>query len=157
MTERDRGPWKATWRSMAPTKVKCFSWLVVRKACLTHEALQKRKFHLDSICPLCMEPNETNSHLFLHCKVTSQVWSLFITLAGESWTMPEHTADLLSCWIEGEGAKARRDGGKLSQLAYGGPYGRKGMREFSKEDQTPFNRSKGNAFLLYVFGVKSNV
>ncbi|WMV52061.1 hypothetical protein MTR67_045446 [Solanum verrucosum] len=56
-----------------------------------------------------------------------------------------------------EGAKARRDGGKLSQLAYGGPYGRKGMREFSKEDQTPFNRSKGNAFLLYVFGVKSNV
>ncbi|WMV22601.1 hypothetical protein MTR67_015986 [Solanum verrucosum] len=48
MTERDRGPWKATWRSMAPTKVKCFSWLVVRKACLTYEALQKRKFHLDS-------------------------------------------------------------------------------------------------------------
>ncbi|WMV59598.1 hypothetical protein MTR67_052983 [Solanum verrucosum] len=60
-------------------------------------------------------------------------------------------------WRKGEGAKARRDGGKLSQLAYGGPYGRKGMREFSKEDQTPFNRSKGNAFLLYVFGVKSNV
>ncbi|WMV45905.1 hypothetical protein MTR67_039290 [Solanum verrucosum] len=58
---------------------------------------------------------------------------------------------------EGEEAKAKRDGGKLSQLAYGGPYGRKGMREFSKEDQTPFKRSKGNAFLLYDFGVKSNV
>lgn len=42
-------------------------------------------------------------------------------------------------------------------FAYGGPYGRKGMREFSKEDQIPFKRSKGNAFLLYVFGVKSNV
>ncbi|CAN4098777.1 unnamed protein product [Withania somnifera] len=67
---------------MAPTKVKCFSRLVVRKACLTHEALQKRELHLASTCPLCTEANETNNHPFLHCKVTSHFWSFFVTLAA---------------------------------------------------------------------------
>lgn len=76
LTGRDRGPWKAIWRSMAPNKVKYFSWLVVRKACLTHEALQKKKLNLASVCSLCMEAIETNSHFVLHCKVTSQVWVL---------------------------------------------------------------------------------
>ncbi|KAG5619467.1 hypothetical protein H5410_019291 [Solanum commersonii] len=53
MTERDRGPWKATWRSMAPTKV----------------------------------------NASLGCLVPIHY------LSWESWTMPEHTDDLLSCWI----------------------------------------------------------
>ncbi|KAG5620178.1 hypothetical protein H5410_005396 [Solanum commersonii] len=35
-------------------------------------------------------------------------WSLFITLAGESWTMVEHTADLLSCWIRRGGSKSQK-------------------------------------------------
>ncbi|WMV33859.1 hypothetical protein MTR67_027244 [Solanum verrucosum] len=40
MPENKIGPWKHVWKSMAPTKVKCFAWLVIRKACLTHEILQ---------------------------------------------------------------------------------------------------------------------
>ena len=31
------GPWKQIWRNKVPTKVKCFSWLVTRTACSTHE------------------------------------------------------------------------------------------------------------------------
>ncbi|WMV25844.1 hypothetical protein MTR67_019229 [Solanum verrucosum] len=46
MAESLKGPWKATWKSMAPTKVKCFVWLVVKKACLTHEAHQKKKLQI---------------------------------------------------------------------------------------------------------------
>ena len=38
---RSTGPWNTIWESVAPNKVKCFTWLVARKACLTHEALQK--------------------------------------------------------------------------------------------------------------------
>ncbi|KAG5569956.1 hypothetical protein H5410_059722 [Solanum commersonii] len=52
--------------------------------------------------------NETNSHLFLHCRVTGQLWSLFLRLTGNSWTMPEHTADLLSCWIRRGGSKSQK-------------------------------------------------
>lgn len=30
------------WKNIAPTKVRCFTWLVVKKAWLTHEVLQKK-------------------------------------------------------------------------------------------------------------------
>ena len=26
-------PWSVIWKSVAPTKVKCFTWLVTRRAC----------------------------------------------------------------------------------------------------------------------------
>lgn len=35
----------------------------------------------------------------IHCKVNSELWSLFIALTETSWLMPEHTADQLSRWI----------------------------------------------------------
>ncbi|KAG5623088.1 hypothetical protein H5410_008306 [Solanum commersonii] len=55
------GPWKAIWRNNVPTKVKCFSgWL------------PKSMLHSN-------EAEETNNHLFLHCKVTTQLWNLFGT------------------------------------------------------------------------------
>ena len=38
------GPWKQIWRNKVPTKVKCFSWLVTKRACSTHEKLKKEGF-----------------------------------------------------------------------------------------------------------------
>ncbi|WMV58636.1 hypothetical protein MTR67_052021 [Solanum verrucosum] len=95
-TGRSTGP--CTLEECGSIKVKC-TWLVARKACSTHEALQKRGINIASRCLLCKEALETSKHLFLHCKVTTQVWALFTTIVGILWIMPEHTADLLSCWI----------------------------------------------------------
>ncbi|WMV21262.1 hypothetical protein MTR67_014647 [Solanum verrucosum] len=66
------GPWKQIWKSNIPTKIKCFTWTV---------------------------KEETNSHLFLHCRVTSQVWHMFLNILQRPCVMPEHTADLLTCWM----------------------------------------------------------
>lgn len=73
----NRTPWKIGVHhgNTAPTKAKCFTWLVVRKVCLTHERLQRTKFHIACRCFLCCEKGETSSHIFLHCKFTSQLWS----------------------------------------------------------------------------------
>lgn len=85
-------PWKQIWKSLAPTKVrcfsaptkvKCFSWLVARKACLAQEILKRRGFQIVSRCFLCNEAEETNSHLLLHCKITAQIWSLFLSLTNK--------------------------------------------------------------------------
>jgi len=100
--------WKYVWTSQAPTKIKCFVWLVAKRAYLTHEVLQRKGVQLVPRCFLCNETNETNNHLFLHCRVTGQLWSLFLRLTGNSWTMPEHTADLLSCWIRRGGSKSQK-------------------------------------------------
>ncbi|WMV13369.1 hypothetical protein MTR67_006754 [Solanum verrucosum] len=44
------GPWKQIWKGNIPTKVKCFTWLVIRRACLTQEKLKKRGFQIVSRC-----------------------------------------------------------------------------------------------------------
>ncbi|WMV11609.1 hypothetical protein MTR67_004994, partial [Solanum verrucosum] len=100
--------WRNLWNSPSPTKVKCFTWLVVKRACLTQEVLKKKGAIIVSRCFLCNETNETNSHLFLHCTFTAQLWSLFLNITKTSWTMPEHTADLLSCWMKRGGSKSQK-------------------------------------------------
>ncbi|WMV54378.1 hypothetical protein MTR67_047763 [Solanum verrucosum] len=44
----------------------------------------------------------------MHCKVMTQVWVMFTSIAGINWIMPEHTADLLSCWIRRGGSKSQK-------------------------------------------------
>ncbi|WMV55138.1 hypothetical protein MTR67_048523 [Solanum verrucosum] len=94
---RSIGPWNKIWKSVAPAKVKCFTWLVARKKCLTHEAMQKRRINIVSRCLLCKEALETNKLLFMH-------------FAGS----------------KGEAAKIRKDGGEQFQHVSGGLYGKKG-------------------------------
>lgn len=108
----ETGPWEQIWKSVAPSKVKCFSWLAARKACLTQEALKKKGFQIVSKCFLCNDAEDTSSHLFLHCKVTSQIWSLFMSLTGIRWTMRNI---LLIFWVVGleyGKEKVRRSGGE---------------------------------------------
>ena len=90
------------------TKVKCFSWLVTRRACSTHEKLKRRGFYIASWYSLYNEAEETNNHVFLHCKVTTQLWNLFLGLTHTEWIIPKHTADLLSYWISKGGRKSKK-------------------------------------------------
>lgn len=102
------GPWKQIWKSNIPTKIKDFTWKVCKRACLTQEKLKKRGFEIISRCFFCKEKEETNSHLFLHSRVTSQVWHMFLNLIQISWVMPEHTTDLLTCWMRRGGSKKQK-------------------------------------------------
>ncbi|WMV38706.1 hypothetical protein MTR67_032091 [Solanum verrucosum] len=102
------GPWKQIWKSNTPTKIKCFTWLVCRRACLTQERLKKRGFQIVSRCFFCHEKEETNNHLFLHCRVTAQIWYLFQSIIQDPWVVPEHTADLLNCWMRRGGSKTQK-------------------------------------------------
>lgn len=100
-------PDKQIWKVTSPCKVSCFVWLVANKACLTPENLQKKDWHLVSRCLLCNDAQENNSHLFLHCRVTDQLWQLFLTLGKVKWVMPGITLDLLRCWNNSAGSKAK--------------------------------------------------
>ncbi|KAG5585385.1 hypothetical protein H5410_045819, partial [Solanum commersonii] len=59
-------------------------------------------------CAFAGKTGETSSHLFLHCTFTAQIWSMFLNFLEVKWTMPEHTADLLSCWIRRGGSKRQK-------------------------------------------------
>ena len=79
-----------------------------REAILTHENLKKMKFSMCSRCYLCGEEVETVNHLFLQCRITSQLWRIFISLRGFAWAMPNRITHLLYSWGEvGVGAADR--------------------------------------------------
>ncbi|WMV23101.1 hypothetical protein MTR67_016486 [Solanum verrucosum] len=71
----------------------------------------------------------------IRSQVTSQIWAIFISMTRENWTMPEHTANLLSRWIRRGVSISQQSGGKLYQHAYGGIYGKRDMKEVLKADQ----------------------
>lgn len=79
--------WKRVWKNSAPTKVKCFTWLVDRKACLTRQVLWKKGKIIISWCSLCGKTGETKNHLFLHCPFTTQIWSMFLNISSVEWTI----------------------------------------------------------------------
>ncbi|WMV14171.1 hypothetical protein MTR67_007556 [Solanum verrucosum] len=85
--------------------------------------LKKKGFQLVFRCFLCNEMAETNSHLFLHCKVTAQLWSLFFSLTSNNCIRSSKLLDQ-----ERGVASPRRDGGEQFLHVFGGQYGRKEMR-----------------------------
>ncbi|WMV41257.1 hypothetical protein MTR67_034642 [Solanum verrucosum] len=93
-------PWRQIWKTKIPLKVACFTWLLAKEAVLTYENLRKRNNILVTHCCLCGEAAETARHLFLHCKITDQLWKIFINLRGIQWTMPSKIVDTLSSWEE---------------------------------------------------------
>ena len=70
------GPWEQIWKGNTPTKAECFTRFVSRRACFTQENLKKRGFQIVSRCFFCHEKEETNNSLFLHCRITVQVWHI---------------------------------------------------------------------------------
>lgn len=90
--------WKSIWRGLIPTKVNCFTWLVIRRACLTREVLQKKGMQLVPRCVLRNLWGETNKNPFLWFKFTTQIWELFLNITGFSGTVLEQTFDLFDCW-----------------------------------------------------------
>ncbi|WMV30140.1 hypothetical protein MTR67_023525 [Solanum verrucosum] len=93
-------PWKQIWKCRIPHKVSCFIWLLAKEAALTQDNVMKRGITLCSRCFLCGETLETVNHLFLHCKYTQQLWRIFMSLKGISWTMPRRVTETLYSWEE---------------------------------------------------------
>lgn len=73
-------PWKLIWKVIVPPKVSCFAQLVVRKACLTKDKLQRRGLPICSRRLLCGQEVESNEHLFVHCKTTINLFHMFFSV-----------------------------------------------------------------------------
>jgi len=101
-------PWKLIWKIKIPLKVACFTWLVIRRACLTHEVLQRRGIQICSRCYMCEQEAEVNGHLFLHCRMATDLWNMFICKLGVNWTMPRTTFEVLTHW-QGIGKRGSKE------------------------------------------------
>lgn len=72
-------------------------WLVIKRACLTHEALQRRGSQICSRCFLCDKEAEVNNHFFLQCIPAVNLWNVLM-YAWSKMDNPKNTFDLLRSW-----------------------------------------------------------
>ena len=49
-------------------------------------------------CYMCKCNSESIDHLFLHCLVAMDLWSMVFGLFGVSWVMLQSIVRLLACW-----------------------------------------------------------
>jgi hypothetical protein len=84
---------KVIWKSMAPSKVASFDWLVLRDRVPTRENLMRRRMVLaegQHQCVFCGEYAETVNHLFIYCKVSMQIWTSVFAWLGLCFQLPHN-------------------------------------------------------------------
>jgi hypothetical protein len=109
---------KLVWKAWAPPKVKNHAWLVLQNRLWTADRLRKRGWDNCGLCPLCKQTEETNNHLFVHCRFTTRIWEQIRDWLGIVGLHPRQWAgiDIQDWWSSlVEGASPHRKG--LSSLA----------------------------------------
>ena len=90
--------WKSIWKQKIPYRVAFFVWTAALGKCLTIDNIRKRKVWILDWCYMCKCNGESVDHLFLHCSVAMDLWSMVFGLFGVSWVMPQSVVGLLACW-----------------------------------------------------------
>ncbi|XP_047270263.1 uncharacterized protein LOC124899409 [Capsicum annuum] len=111
----------------------------VTKAVLTKENLMKRGFNPNPTCFLCEEVDKTVAHLFLHCRITSYLWKIFINMKGLHWVMPKRIVQTLKIWSSYASISGHKERWKIIP-AFGGPCGKKEISDASKTSATTYRR-----------------
>lgn len=139
------------WRNSTPTEVKCFSWLVVRKACLTNEALRKKGKIIHPWCSLCGKTGDEQSPIFTLPFHNPNL--VLLNISEVKWTMPGDTAYSLSCWIRRGASKRQKTWWNLiPHCIWRTVWKERNSRNF---EDIPNSTQKLNkiALYLYFFGV----
>lgn len=70
-------PHKWIWKTTATKKIKHFLWLLVLNRLPTASLLYYRNITLSSKCSICQNSFEDLTHLSIHCRPASNVWTYF--------------------------------------------------------------------------------
>jgi hypothetical protein len=75
-------PWKSVWKAKVPPRITFFSWVASLGKALTFDNLRNRGFIIPNWCCMCLRNGESVDHLFLHCSMAADLWSLVFGMFG---------------------------------------------------------------------------
>ncbi|XP_059310048.1 uncharacterized protein LOC132061211 [Lycium ferocissimum] len=157
-TNQEAGwPWRMIWKTKIPYKVNCFSWLLAKEVVLTHENLNKRGFHLCSRCYLCGEQAETVNHLFLHCKVTDQLWQLFLKMKKINWVKSGNIKEVMKCWNRDGNAAKKEKRWKIVPASIWWTVWKERNQRCFEDKQSSMQKMKMNCLAIYYFWCKEEM
>ena len=90
-------PWRSIWKPKVPSRVTFFVWTAALGNILTIDNFGKQKILTLDWCCMCKRNGESVIHLFIHCPIAFDLWSMVFTLFGTHWVMPKTVVELLAC------------------------------------------------------------
>jgi hypothetical protein len=81
-------PWKSIWKVKVLPRMAFFVWTATLGKILTLDNLRERNIIVMEWCYMCKTSEESIDHLFLHCMVATELWSMILQLFGVVWVMP---------------------------------------------------------------------
>ena len=100
----DKKLFKAPWKSNCPQRVNILMWIILFGSLNCAEILQKKspsRCLQPSVCPLCMNVNESLLHLFLLCFFSSVCWNSFFSIFDIAWVFEASFGSLVLQLLEG--------------------------------------------------------
>ncbi|KAF5185180.1 Reverse transcriptase zinc-binding domain, partial [Thalictrum thalictroides] len=82
---REVFPTDLVWETALPTNIKFFFWTLFLGRTLTRLNLIHKGMIISEVCPLCSLLSGSISHLFMHCPLVLELWS--VLLASEHQTL----------------------------------------------------------------------
>lgn len=102
------GLWSKSGRSQALLKsLVLYDWQLGEHAWLMM-CYKEKQMQIYSRCFMCDQDAESNNHLFLHCKIATKLWDMFLGILGIIWVMPKSTMELLKSW-KGNGSSGSKE------------------------------------------------
>ena len=101
LSELEEEVYANLWKSPAPSKVVAFSWMLLLDRIPTRANLVRRRVLPPGDpcdCVLCGQGEETPTHLFLHCQVTSLIWRKVLNWLGINFITPHNLFMHFACW-----------------------------------------------------------
>lgn len=97
---------------------------------------------------------EEVTRLVLHCRVTNQLWNMFLSIFGMSWTMPNFIIEILKCCTGKKFAgKLKRPGALFLKLS-GGLFSLVKIEESLKAKEETYSTLNLDRFCRPFFGAK---
>jgi len=138
-------------------KVSFFVWLVIRKACLTQDKLQRRGLQICSRCLLCEHESENNEYVFIHYMTTINLWPMFFCILGKTWVIPSSTLALLDNWWSIGNRDGKEDWWKIiSACIWWTVWKERNGRHFEGTSSS-IEKIRMNCLSLFLFWCKQNM
>ncbi|XP_026429782.1 uncharacterized protein LOC113326232 [Papaver somniferum] len=88
-----------TWQHEIPPKICFLMWSLIHGKLNTIDRLQQKGMNIDNNCALCGGGEESQDHIFLHCKVAYKIWCSIIPNTGWCWVVPGSMKTLAEIWF----------------------------------------------------------
>lgn len=76
LVSQDKQLWNKIWALNTPSKVRNFIWRACSDVFPTRVNLLRRKVHINPLCSLCGQHDETTSHILWECPFAHNTWAL---------------------------------------------------------------------------------